>query len=73
MQLGELKGVVTKVKINDKGGIVLHTASEEYLDIKVLPSFPAFPLSDLTNPNNQVNPSKAAEMVKLIQGIMSRQ
>lgn len=34
--LGEMKGVVTKVIMNDKGTVMtLHTASEEFLEIKV--------------------------------------
>ena len=34
--LGEMKGVVTKVTMNDKSTVVtLHTASEEFLEIKV--------------------------------------
>ena len=33
---GEMKGVVTKVAVNDKGTVMtLHTASEEFLEIKV--------------------------------------
>jgi len=73
--LGEFKGVVAKVKANDKAnGIHLLTSSEEYLEIKVTiiscaSSFYMILLMFYV----KMSAAKAEEMLKVIQSTMLRQ
>lgn len=73
-QLGEMKGVVVNVRVNDRGtGMVLFTASEEFLEIKVSLTFSILVICNSCYYSLQGNPVKTNEMIKIVKTVMALQ